>query len=131
MLICLLELYGEDLLELFMSNLISHCTKKRRFPLRIPSVNVIKFAVLRILSHLLRKSLIKDFIFCLVSRKEWKLRELENSGKSLVQGFTNFAAPESVVTFKNSILHLPLNMVFQILHHFRLVELSLYLRTKT
>ena len=92
-----------------------------------------KSAVLRILSHLLRKSLIKNFIFCLVSRKGWKLRELENSVEILVQRFANFAAAESVVICKNSIplIYLPLNKVFQIFHHFRLVKLSLYLRTKT
>ena len=44
-----------------------HCTKKWSFPLGISSVNASKSAVfLRIWSHLLRKSLIENFIFCAV-----------------------------------------------------------------
>ena len=43
--------------------LILHTTKKKRFQLRISSVNVTKSSFLRIWSHLLKKSLIENFIF--------------------------------------------------------------------
>ena len=40
--------------------------KKRSFPLRISLVNVDKSAVLRICSHILKKFLMENFIFCAV-----------------------------------------------------------------
>ena len=45
----------------------SHCKKKLSFPLRISSVQLTKSAFLRIRSHLLKKSLMENFIFCVDS----------------------------------------------------------------
>ena len=88
---------------------------------------------LRTWSHLLKKSLMENFTFCYVPRKGWKLREQENSLKTLVQVSANFAATESVLTWENCIppIYLPLNDVFYIFRRSRPVKLGLYLRTKT
>ena len=44
---------------------LKNCTKKWSFPLRISSLNV-TFSFLRIWAHLLKKSLMENFIFCAV-----------------------------------------------------------------
>ena len=66
-----------------------HCTKKWSFPLRISTVNVTTSTVyskydqirsfLRICSHLLKKSLIENFIFCVVPSKVRLVSNLENA----------------------------------------------------
>ena len=44
--------------------------KKWSFPLRISSVNMIKSAILRICSHLLKKPVMENFIFCACNSNE-------------------------------------------------------------
>ena len=61
--------------------------KKWRFPIRISSVNVTKSAVvrrkLRIWSHLLKKSLMENFIFCAVQNMLIKVKFSANQNTKL------------------------------------------------
>ena len=88
----LLWISGCALLTLLDINICS-LHKKWSFPLRISSVNVTESAFLRICAHLLKKSLIKNFIFSAVSFRNLFEPENSNAGKD------NFLKQKMEITF--------------------------------